>query len=100
MVLGWRIRPTKAMVVGYVAQGMIMPVNAELNDEIKILNLFNLDSSLEGIKAHKTAEPQSLAAIARLHQKGLLTQPDGGYLTDLGRHCAEHIQAALRILAP
>ncbi len=77
-----------------------MPVNAELNAEIKILNLFNLDSSLEGIKAHKTADPQSLAAIERLHQKGLLTQPDGGYLTDLGRSCAEHVQTALRILAP
>ena len=100
MALRWRILPTKAMVVGYLAEGIIMPVNTELNAEIKILNLFNLDSSLEGIKAHKTADPQSLAAIARLHQKGLLTQPDGGYLTDLGRHCAEHIQAALRILAP
>lgn len=76
-----------------------MPVNAELNAEIKILNLFNLDSSLEGIKAHKNADPQSLAAIERLYQKGLVTQPDGGYLTDLGRSCAEHIQTALRILA-
>ena len=76
-----------------------MPVNAEINAEIRILNLFNLDSSLEGIKAHKTADPESLAAIARLYQKGLLTHEDGGYLTDLGRHCAEHVQNALRILS-
>lgn len=76
-----------------------MPVNAELNAEIRILNLFNLDSSLEGIKAHKTADPESLAAVERLYQKGLLTHADGGYLTDLGRHCAEHVQSALRILA-
>ncbi len=75
-----------------------MPVNAELNAEIRILNLFNLDSSLEGIKAHKTADDESRAAIARLFQKGLLTQEDGGYLTDLGRHCAEHVQIAMRIL--
>jgi uncharacterized protein (TIGR02647 family) len=86
------------MVDESCTRGNIMPVNAELNAEIKILNLFNLDSSLEGIKAHKTADPQSLAAIERLHHKGLLTQPDGGYLTDLGRSCAEHVQTALRIL--
>ncbi|MBU2278879.1 MAG: TIGR02647 family protein [Gammaproteobacteria bacterium] len=76
-----------------------MPVNPELNAEIRILNLFNLDSSLEGIKAHKTADDESRAAISRLFQKGLLTQEDGGYLTDLGRHCAEHVQNALRILS-
>ncbi|WP_337840145.1 TIGR02647 family protein [Rheinheimera sp.] len=77
-----------------------MAVSAELNDEIRILNLFNLDTSLEGIKAHKDATAEYKAAIGRLYQKGLLTQPDGGYLTDLGRHCAEHIQSALRILGP
>ncbi|MBU1439354.1 MAG: TIGR02647 family protein [Gammaproteobacteria bacterium] len=76
-----------------------MPVNPELNAEIRILNLFNLDSSLEGIKAHKTADDESRAAITRLFRKGLLTQEDGGYLTDLGRHCAEHVQNALRILS-
>ena len=76
-----------------------MPFNADLNAEIKVLNLFNLDTSLAGIKAHKDADSETLHAIARLYQKGLVTQPDGGYLTDLGRHCAEHIQQALRILA-
>ena len=38
-------------------------------------------------------------AIERLYKKGLLTQADGGYLTDLGRNCAEHLQSALRILS-
>ncbi len=77
-----------------------MPFNAELNEEIRILNLFNLDTSLEGIKAHKDATAESKAAIERLYQKGLITQHDGGYLTELGRHCAEHVQSALRILTP
>ncbi len=77
-----------------------MPFNAELNEEIRILNLFNLDTSLEGIKAHKDATVESKAAIERLYQKGLITQHDGGYLTELGRNCAEHVQAALRILTP
>ncbi len=75
-----------------------MPVSSELNEEIRILNLFNLDTSQEGIKVHKDANDTSKAAIARLYQKGLVTQQDGGYLTELGRHCAEHIQTALRIL--
>lgn len=75
-----------------------MPFNAELNAEIKVLNLFNLDTSQAGIKAHKDAEPDVLEAIDRLYHKGLLTQPDGGYLTELGRSCAEHLQLALRIL--
>jgi len=76
-----------------------MALNADLNVEIRLLNLFNLDSSLEGIKVHKDADAETIAAIGRLYQKGLLTQPDGGYLTDLGRSCAEHVQTALRILA-
>ena len=76
-----------------------MPVSSELNEEIRILNLFNLDTSLEGIKVHKDADDGSKAAIERLYRKGLVTQHDGGYLTELGRNCAEHVQTALRILA-
>ncbi|MCC5827659.1 TIGR02647 family protein [Alkalimonas sp.] len=75
-----------------------MPITPELNAEIRILNLYNLDSVREGLKVHKDADEATKSAIARLHHKGLLTQPDGGYLTDLGVHCAEHLQMALRIL--
>lgn len=75
-----------------------MPINADLNAEIRILNLYNLDSVREGLKVHHDADAETKAAIERLHQKGLLTQPDGGYLTDLGVHCAEQLQSALRIL--
>lgn len=75
-----------------------MPISPQLNAEIQMLNLFNLDSAMEGIKVHKSADADTLAAIGRLYAKGLVTQPDGGYLTDLGIHCAEHLQTALRIL--
>lgn len=77
-----------------------MPINNELNEEIRILTLFNLDSARAGIKAHKAADPVALAAIERLYQKGLVTQSDGGYLTDMGINCAEHLQTALAILNP
>jgi uncharacterized protein (TIGR02647 family) len=75
-----------------------MPISASLNAEIRVLTLFNLDSAMEGIKVHHTADAETIAAIARLYAKGLVTQADGGYLTDLGIHCAEHLQTALRIL--
>ena len=75
-----------------------MPISPLLNDEIRILTLFNLDSAMEGIKVHQSADPETVAAISRLYKKGLVTQADGGYLTDLGIHCAEHLQTALRIL--
>ena len=47
---------------------------------------------------HKTADPAVIAAVERLHAKGLLSQVDGGYLTRLGREAAENAQAALTIL--
>jgi uncharacterized protein (TIGR02647 family) len=75
-----------------------MPISTLLNAEIRVLTLFNLDSAMEGIKVHHTADAETVAAIQRLYAKGLVTQPDGGYLTDLGIHCAEHLQTALRIL--
>jgi len=34
-----------------------------------------------------------------LHAKGLTSQPDGGYLTSLGRDAAEHAQSLLTILS-
>lgn len=75
-----------------------MPISSQLNAEIRVLTLFNLDSAMEGIKIHQSAEAETQQAIKRLHDKGLVSQADGGYLTDLGIHCAEHLQTALRIL--
>jgi uncharacterized protein (TIGR02647 family) len=33
-----------------------------------------------------------------LHKKGLITQSDGGYLTNLGLEAAEHAESLCRIL--
>ncbi len=76
-----------------------MPFHPELSAELKVLTMFNLDTVQAGIKVHKDAEQPTKAAVERLYQKGLITQPDGGYLTELGRSCAEHLQHAVRILA-
>ncbi|WP_350403858.1 TIGR02647 family protein [Pseudomonas sp. W17] len=75
-----------------------MSYTPELVAELEILALFNLDNFQEGLKIHQTAAPSAIAAAQRLFDKELITQPDGGYLTSLGRDAAEHAQGLLTIL--
>jgi len=75
-----------------------MPLSPELFEELKILALFNLSTTQEGIKVHPDATPAAIAATRRLFDKGLLTRDDGGYLTSLGLEAAEHAQAVITIL--
>lgn len=75
-----------------------MTYTDELTSELNILLQFNLKTTQEGIKIHKTAAPEAIVATERLFAKGIVTQADGGYLTDLGRLAAEHAQAAHAIL--
>ncbi len=76
-----------------------MSYTPDLVAELEILRLFNLDNTLEGLKVHQSADPNAIAATQRLHAKGLTSQPDGGYLTSLGRDAAEHAQSLLTILS-
>lgn len=75
-----------------------MVFNAELIAELEILALYNLANHQEGLKVHNNASPATQAAITRLHEKGLVNQADGGYLTSLGRDAAENTQTLLSIL--
>ena len=75
-----------------------MALTDALVAEIKFLALFNLESQQEGVKVHGNADPQLIAAAERLFDKGVITQKDGGYLTDLGVELTEHVQRALIIL--
>ena len=68
--------------------------------EIEILVRYNLETTQQGIKVHSTAGEEHVEAVKRLFEKGLVTQVDGGYLTDLGRSAAEHAQALILMLAP
>ncbi|MDD2801961.1 MAG: TIGR02647 family protein [Methylococcales bacterium] len=77
-----------------------MPYTQDIVEEINILVRYNLSTTLEGIKVHKTAAPEIIAATRRLFDKGLVTLEDGGYLTDLGREAAEQAQAVLNLLTP
>ena len=75
-----------------------MSFTPELVTELEVLALFDLESTLEGLKIHQTADPARVAAAQRLYDKDLINQPDGGYLTSLGRDAAEHVQGLLLIL--
>jgi uncharacterized protein (TIGR02647 family) len=75
-----------------------MSYTEELVNELNVLILFDLSNSQEGIKVHKSAEKDAISAAKRLHEKGLITQKDGGYLTGLGLDAAEHAQTLLTIL--
>lgn len=76
-----------------------MPFNAEITEELNILARYTLETTQEGLKIHSTAEPSVVAAAQRLFDKGLISQPDGGYLTDLGRKATEHAKDLLTIVA-
>lgn len=70
-----------------------MPFSSELVLELNALVRFDPDSGQQGLKVHKSAGDDVIAAMKRLHAKGLVTQADGGYLTPLGREAASHAQA-------
>lgn len=67
-------------------------------DELNLLARFRLDSLQEGLKIHSSAAPEVVRAAQRLFDKGLITQPDGGYLTNSGINTAMHVQTLLSIL--
>ena len=73
-------------------------IHPPLLAELEFLCRFNLNTRQEGIKIHHDAHPSIVDAAKRLHNKTLITQPDGGYLTDLGLEAAEHVQRAITLL--
>ena len=75
-----------------------MSFTPELVAELEVLALFDLNSTQEGLKVHQDADNNLIAAAKRLHEKDLITQADGGYLTSLGRDAVEHVQTLLSIL--
>ena len=75
-----------------------MSFTPDLVHELNTLIRFDLDTSQQGLKVHKTASAEVIAAFRRLHAKGLVTQADGGYLTSLGREAAEHAHVTFGLL--
>ncbi|CAM3604392.1 TIGR02647 family protein [Vibrio aquimaris] len=76
-----------------------MKFTADKMAELNLLLQFDIRSSATGIKVHQDATDEIQAAVGRLFDKGLCTQPDGGYLTDEGIEVAEHADKVLRVLS-
>lgn len=76
-----------------------MMFSEELLDELNVLMQFDLNSTQEGIKIHSSADPRLIRASERLHRKGVISQTDGGYLTQLGIECAERAQTLYSTLS-
>ncbi len=75
-----------------------MPFTTDLIQELNALLRFDPTTDQQGLKVHKTADAEVIAAMKLLHAKGLVTQADGGYLTPLGREAAGHVLALTGLL--
>lgn len=76
-----------------------MPLTPDLLEELELLNMFTLNTTQQGIKIHHDAAPEKIAAGKRLFAKGMITLPDGGYLTPLGHQTCEHAHALVDMLS-
>lgn len=68
-----------------------MSITNDMHDEMNLLLQFPSRSLMNGLKIHHDAPAESIRAAIRLHDKGLIDQPDGGYLTDAGIELAEKL---------
>lgn len=68
-------------------------------EELNLLLQFPVATASNGIKVHSTSRPEVVAACASLFAKGLVDQPDGGYLTDAGIEALGHAQSLAGLLA-
>lgn len=76
-----------------------MTIDKEMIQEMELLLRFDPDSMQHGLKIHSDAAASVIEATGRLYDKGLIDQPDGGFLTSLGHEAAEHVRAIHQILA-
>ena len=76
-----------------------MTFTSDMVAELNLLLKFPNKSLMQGLKIHHDAEPSSISAAQRLFDKGIVTLPDGGYLTDLGHDLFEHAQVVKMALS-
>ncbi len=77
---------------------MIKTYSEELFDELKLLSKFPEESHIEGLKIHHDADKVLVTSARSLFDKGMISQSDGGYLTDSGREMLEHLHTVLDTL--
>lgn len=75
-----------------------MKFDQKATDELNILIQYDLSNTQQGIKIHHDAEINIIEAAKRLHDKGLIDKPDGGYLTSMGHIACENAHSIHGIL--
>ncbi len=76
-----------------------MQIDPELIDELALLRRFSMGGPV-AMDVHDNPDPAVVAAAGRMHEKGLITEADGGQLTDNGREAVEHMNALFNLLDP
>ena len=61
-----------------------MHLDPELIEELSLLRRISLNLTEEGIDLSTIGDPAMIAAAERLCEKGIISLPDGGQLTDRG----------------
>jgi len=67
-------------------------------EELNLLLQFDSSTLDRGIKVHSNARQEVITACRRLFDRGLISQPDGGYLTDAGVEALAHVQSLAGLL--
>jgi uncharacterized protein (TIGR02647 family) len=75
-------------------------LDAELLEEVKLLRQYSIETLHEGIKIHSSAGETCQLSAERLFKKGIISQVDGGYLTQRGQEVVEHLDALINLLRP
>ena len=76
-----------------------MHIDPELVDELALLRRFAMGGPV-AMDVQDNPDPAVVAAAGRMHQKGLITEPEGGQLTDSGREAIEHMERLFNLLDP
>ena len=69
-----------------------MQLDPELIEELSLLRRISLNLSEEEIDFSSLGDRTVVAAAGRLFEKGIISSPDGGHLTDSGRDAVEHMK--------
>ncbi len=77
-----------------------MLFNADTMEELNLLLQFDSSTMRTGIKVHSSARAEVVNACCSLFSKGLISQRDGGYLTDEGIEALSHAQVLAGMLQP
>ncbi|MCH7371139.1 MULTISPECIES: TIGR02647 family protein [Aeromonas] len=75
-------------------------VSDDFVNELKILACFDPANMSQGIKLRSDMSEGLCQAAERMHQQGLISAADGGYLTPFGMTMLEHLHHLLVALKP